>query len=148
MYSQYCGISKEKSASSYYVRGPFGVAFVIVPQRYRTVKAGSQFIRATEMRLTIKPSIAVKLEIWCFQTHRLKGAVRLFSPSINVLIVGLFYETTKERHSVRAASRFSLKLVLLPQRLFTKNKRAYPAPRSGRLSWFFVRPYPTFIVPT
>ena len=36
------------------------------------------------------------------------GAVRQTSPSIGSRLTAIFYEITKERHSVRAASRLSL----------------------------------------
>ena len=36
------------------------------------------------------------------------GAVRLTSPSIRIRMTAIFYGVTKERHSVRAASRLSL----------------------------------------
>ena len=39
---------------------------------------------------------------------------------------------------MRATSRFNLKLLDLPQPLFTKKGKAYPAPRSGKLAWFLV----------
>ena len=40
-----------------------------------------------------------------------RGAVRQTSPSISILLEAIFYEVTRERHSVRAASRFSLNVL-------------------------------------
>jgi len=38
-------------------------------------------------------------------------AIRLKIPRISIHLMAIFYEVTKERHSVRAASRCSLKLL-------------------------------------
>ena len=48
----------------------------------------------------------------------------------------------RERHSVRAEPRFILKLVRLPKPSLQKNRKACPAPRSGRLAWFLVEVLP------
>ena len=41
------------------------------------------------------------------------GAVRQKSPSISIHLKAIFYEITKERHSLRAASRLSLNVLRL-----------------------------------
>ena len=48
------------------------------------------------------------LRILLQETFTLAGGVRQTSPSISIHFEAIFYEITKERHSVRAASRFSL----------------------------------------
>ena len=50
------------------------------------------------------------------------GAVRLSSPSISIGLSALFYEITKERHSVRAASRLSLKVLRFESDLCELNR--------------------------
>jgi|GEM_PF-3030575 len=47
-----------------------------------------------------------------------KGTVRQSSPSISIGLSTLFYEIIKERHSVRAASRLSLKVLRFESDLF------------------------------
>ena len=50
------------------------------------------------------------------------GAVRQSSPSISIGLSTLFYEISKERHSVRAASRFSLKVLRFESDLCELNR--------------------------
>ena len=50
------------------------------------------------------------------------GAVRLSSPRISIGLSALFYEITKERHSVRAASRLSLKVLRFESDLCELNR--------------------------
>jgi len=50
------------------------------------------------------------------------GAVRLTSSSISIHLTALFYEITKERHSVRAASRFSLNVLRFESDLCELNR--------------------------
>ena len=62
-----------------------------------------------------------------------------------------FYDITKARHSVRAASRFSFKLVRLPPPSSQKKEKHTQPPRSGRLAWFLTgglsQPFPIDIHP-
>ena len=50
------------------------------------------------------------------------GAVRLTSPSISIRMTAIFYEVTKERHSVRAASRLSLNVLRFESDLCELNR--------------------------
>ena len=50
------------------------------------------------------------------------GAVRQKSPSISIHLKAIFYEITKERHSVRAASRLSLNVLRLESDLCELNR--------------------------
>ena len=50
------------------------------------------------------------------------GAVRQTSPSISIHMTALLYEVTKERHSVRAASRFSLNVLRFESDLCELNR--------------------------
>ena len=50
------------------------------------------------------------------------GAVRLTSPSISIHLKAIFYEITKERHSVRAASRLSLNVLRFESDLCELNR--------------------------
>ena len=54
--------------------------------------------------------------------NSLDGAVRLSSPSISIGLSTLFYEITKERHSVRATSRLNLKVLRFESDLCELNK--------------------------
>ena len=51
-----------------------------------------------------------------------QGAVRQTSPSISIHMTVIFYEITKERHSVRAASRLILKVVRFESDLWELNR--------------------------
>ena len=51
-----------------------------------------------------------------------KGAVRLTSPSISIRMTAIFYGVTKERHSVRAASRLSLNVLRFESDLCELNR--------------------------
>ena len=51
-----------------------------------------------------------------------RGAVRQTSPSISIHMTAIFYEITKERHSVRAASRFSLNVLRFESDLCELNR--------------------------
>ena len=50
------------------------------------------------------------------------GTVRQSSPSIIIHMKAIFYEVTKERHSVRAASRFSLNVLRVESDLCELNR--------------------------
>jgi len=50
------------------------------------------------------------------------GAVRQTSPSIPIRLSAIFYEVTNERHSVRAASRFSLNVLRFESDLCELNR--------------------------
>jgi len=50
------------------------------------------------------------------------GAVRQTSPSISIHLTAIFYGVTKERHSVRAASRLNLKLLRFESDLCELNR--------------------------
>ena len=51
-----------------------------------------------------------------------QGAVRLTSPSISIRMTAIFYGVTKERHSVRAASRLSLNVLRFESDLCELNR--------------------------
>ena len=51
-----------------------------------------------------------------------EGAVRQTSPSIRIHLKAIIYEITKERHSVRAASRFSLNVLRFESDLCELNR--------------------------
>ena len=59
-----------------------------------------------------KATIAIE-SLWYCQTNE---------PKHQYLVVGYFYEITKERHSVRAASRFSLNVLRFESDLCELNK--------------------------
>ena len=50
------------------------------------------------------------------------GGVRLTSPSMSIHLTAIFYKVTKERHSLRAASRFSLKVLRFESDLCELNR--------------------------
>ena len=50
------------------------------------------------------------------------GAVRQTSPSIGSRLTAIFYEITKDRHSVRAASRLSLNVLRFESDLCELNR--------------------------
>jgi hypothetical protein len=50
------------------------------------------------------------------------GAVRQTSPSISIRMTAIFYGETKERHSVRAASQFSLNVLRFESDLCELNR--------------------------
>ena len=56
------------------------------------------------------------------QQNPSEGAVRLTSQSIGSRLTAIFYEITKERHSVRAASRFSLNVLRFESDLCELNR--------------------------
>ena len=54
--------------------------------------------------------------------QRKKGAVRQTSPRISSRLTAIFYEITKDRHSVRAASRLSLNVLRFESDLCELNR--------------------------
>jgi hypothetical protein len=56
------------------------------------------------------------------QTRCIDGAVRQTSPSISIHMTAIFYGVTKERHSVRAASRLSLNVLRFESDLCELNR--------------------------
>ena len=53
---------------------------------------------------------------------QLRGAVRQTSPSISIHMKAIFYEVTKERHSLRTASRLSLNILRFESDLCELNR--------------------------
>ena len=49
-------------------------------------------------------------------------AIRLKIPRISIHLAAIFYEVTKERHSVRGVSRFSLNVLRFESDLFELNR--------------------------
>ena len=70
----------------------------------------------------ISRSLLIQIIAFELQSKQHRGAVRQTSPSISIRFDGYFYEITKERHSVRAASRFSLKVLRFESDLCELNR--------------------------
>jgi hypothetical protein len=83
-------------------------------------KQGSRFVREHHGVTNVVEVRDDGRFVWNEQSF--KGAVRQTSPSISIHMKAIFYEVTKERHSLRAASRFSLNVLRFESDLCELNR--------------------------